>query len=129
MATQQQANQYVLSGGGLHVTFVRSDVAGQPSLTYQDHVQTRQFSGAEVQVVDTAPAELVTVTTVMTIDTGSTTFTLVVPRVALLPGGQAHVSTVGITAVHLLTIDTPRVGQLDSFTVARLHGTASLIQT
>ena len=127
--TGLEPNYYALNGDGLHVTFTSSGLVGQPQLTYQDHQHTLQFSGSEIRQLDSDAGTLVSVTTIMTVDTGATTFSLLIPRVTLQNGKAAHIRTFGITTVHRLTIDTPAHGQLDSYQVYRLTGTASVVKS
>ncbi len=68
------------------------------------------------------------VTTVMTIDAGSTTFSLLIPRVSVQKGKAAHIRTFGITASHRRTIDVLAHGQLDTYQVRLLTGTASVVE-
>lgn len=83
---------------------------GQPNLTYQDLQQTLQFSGSNIRQVDSDVGTLVTVTIAETTDTGSTTFSLLIPRVTLWNGQPAHIRTVGVATLHRLIIDTPAHG-------------------
>ena len=71
-----QVNWNELSGNGILVNYSTSSLAGQPQFFYQDAVQSKQFSGQEIQTVDSVLGKLVTVFLVRTIDTGSTTFTV-----------------------------------------------------
>lgn len=80
---------------------------GQPNLTYQDLQQTLQSSGSNIRQVDSGVGTLVSVTVAETTDTGSTTFSLLIPRVTLWNGQPAHIGTVGVATLHRLTIDTP----------------------
>lgn len=123
-----EPNYYALNGGGLQVTFTSSGLVGQPQLTYQDRQRTLQFSGSEIRHVDCDAGTLVSVTTFMTVDTGATAFSLLIPRVTLQNGKPAHIRTLGITTVHRLTIDTPAYGQLDTYQAYRLTGTASVVK-
>jgi hypothetical protein len=73
--------------------------------------------------------QVVSVTLVFTPDLGSTTFSLLVPRVQLAgPSGVSSVpvSTDGITVHHRFSL-VPALnhGQQDLYTVTRLQGTAS----
>lgn len=78
-----QPNLWSLSGDQLHVLYAASDVEGRPSLSYRDAQQSLRFAGDELRVLDTADlATLVSVTVRETADTGSMTFTLVLPRVS-----------------------------------------------
>src|SRR3954447_14473700 len=104
-------NLYQLSGGHLHVSYVTHSgpatpefPQGPPHFTYQDATQTLSFSGNQVEVVTTEVGQIVSVRIRMTVDTGSTTFSLLVPRVNLVAGHPALIHTFGITAVHRFSI-------------------------
>jgi len=128
MATQQP-NSYVLTGPGTHVSYLATGIGGQPSLTYQDRQLSKTFTGSAVRAVTDEASELVSVSIRMSIDTGYTSFTLFVPRVNLVNGQAAHITTLGIIGVHRLTIDAPATGQLDTYHTVTLTGTASLVET
>ncbi len=120
---------FVLSGGDLHVSYSTSGIDGRPHLTYQDAHRTLSFTGDQIRAVEVPDlGTVVSVTLVLTADSGSTTFSLLVPRVRL-PGGQpVPVSTEGITAVHRFSlIPALNQGQTDAYRVTRLAGTASLV--
>lgn len=61
-------------------------------------------------------------------DTGSTSFSFLIPRTTLQNGQPVHIRTAGITALHRLTVDTPAHGQLDTYQLHRLTGTASFVE-
>jgi hypothetical protein len=118
-------NFYVLSGPGLHVSYSTTSFAGVPQFHYQDGFQSHSFSGPQIKTEETALGTLVTVVTRMTVDTGSTTFTLVVPPVTLPASNTAPINTLGITTVHKFSVVKAfMVGQDDLYTVTYLHGTA-----
>ncbi len=120
-------NNFALSGCGVHVTYASSGIDGQPSLTYQDAIRMLSFRGAELRVVDSDLATTVSVTIQQTVDSGSTSFTVLIPGVEL-PGGQPiPVATVGVSTLHRFSI-LPITGQLDSYYTVALHGTASLVE-
>jgi hypothetical protein len=122
-------NHYALNGHGpLQVIYASSGLGGQPNLTYQDLQQTLQFSGSNIRQVDGDVGTLVSVTIAETTDTGSTTFSLLIPRVTLWNGQPAHIRTVGVATLHRLTIDTPAHGQLDAYQLHHLSGTASVVE-
>jgi hypothetical protein len=127
MATFVQPTIWILSGGGIHV---RYSVAG-PNLHYQHHLTTKNFSGSQVRVVDVPDVgTLVSVTLELTVDSGSTSFTLLLPRVNLPPPPAlpafVPVITEGITTHHHLSlIQGFDRGQQDFYTVTKLHGTAA----
>lgn len=126
---EQEPNHYSLNGHGpLHVIYASSGFGGQPQLSYQDPQRSIQFAGEDIQQVKAEAGTLVSVTIVKTTDTGSTSFSVLIPRVTLQNGQPAHIQTAGVTAVHQLTIDTPAHGQLDTYQLHRLSGTAAFVE-
>jgi hypothetical protein len=79
--------------------------------------------------VDTEIGTLVTVTIFKTIDSGSTSFTLIVPRVNLDQATSVPIFTEGITTLHRFSI-VPALnhGQTELYTVVHLTGTASSVE-
>ena len=115
-----------LHGGGIYVTY---STAG-PHLHYHHGAVIRDFTGSEIRLVPVSDlGELVSVTVFLTVDSGSTTFTLFLPRVNL-PGPPAlptlvPITTEGVTTVHHLSlVPAFQHGQQDFYTVTTLHGTA-----
>jgi hypothetical protein len=121
-----QPTLYELSGRGIHVTYSTTSLQGKPLFNYHDAFQVKNFSGDEIQTVDTILGILVTVFLIRTVDTGSTTFTLLVPRVNLPPSNSANITTEGITTLHKFSI-IPLQGQTELYTVHPLHGTARFV--
>jgi hypothetical protein len=121
---------FILAGSGLHVSYATSGFDAKPHFTYQDAHRTLTFSGDQIRTVDVPDlGMLVSVTLMLTVDSGSTTFSLMIPRVNL-PGEQSvPISTDGITTVHRFSlIPVLNQGQRDFYTVTRLSGSASLVQ-
>jgi hypothetical protein len=118
-----QPNLWILSGGGIQVRYA---TAG-PSLHYQDAVRSLNFTGPEIRVVNVPDVgTLVSVTTFLTIDSGSSTFTVLLPivNVAASPISSAPVSTYGITTAHHFSIVPAfQHGQQESYSVTALTGT------
>lgn len=131
MAQQNQANgstpnHYDLSGKRLHVVYSTTGIDGKPHFSYQDVQQTLNFSGDEIRQADSEIGTLVSVTIRMTVDTGGTTFSILLPRINI-PGEQTvPVRTIGITTLHRFSI-VPASGQRDFYTVTRLSGSASRV--
>ncbi len=121
------ANMFSLSGGGLHVSYSTSGIDGKPHFSYQDTVRSLSFSGDEIRKVECDLGTLVSVTIVRTIDAGSTSFSLLVPRVNLpAPFSSVAIRTDGITTHHAFSIIPAfNQGQRDFYEVTALHGTAS----
>jgi hypothetical protein len=121
-------NLFSLSGGGLTVSLALSGFDGKPHFSYQDSHQSLNFSGDDIAIEETVLDTLVTVTLVRTPDFGDTTFTLLVPRINLL-GATSHIThTVGITTMHRTTIAGLGHGQLTTYHVTRLNGSAAQVQ-
>src|SRR5215475_4468342 len=103
----RQPTLFELSGNGILVNYSTSSLAGQPQFFYQDAFQSKQFSGKDIQTVDSVLGKLVTVFLLRTVDTGSTTFTLLVPNVNLPPSNFSNITTEGITTLHKFSIIKP----------------------
>jgi len=76
-------NFYEVHGDGIYVTYATTGTAGSRQFSYQDTNLSKSFSGEEIRIVETEVGALVTVTIALTVDLGSTTFTLFVPRINL----------------------------------------------
>jgi hypothetical protein len=124
----KQPNLYELSGEGIHITYSTTSFAGPPLFTYQDAFQSKQFMGDQIRIVETEIGTLVTVTIFLTVDTGSTTFSVLIPHVNLRSADSVSISTDGVATVHRLRIVGPPLqGQTESYTVYALTGTASFV--
>ncbi|HEX7839826.1 MAG TPA: hypothetical protein VF469_20260 [Kofleriaceae bacterium] len=124
-------NLFHLAGPSLHLTYSTSSITGQPILIYQDAHQTKSFRGQEINTIeDTELGTIVSVVLHATPDVGSTTFSLLVPRIQVSGlGAIAPVRTYGITTMHSSPLAGPgtALGQLDTYTVTQLHGTAQAV--
>lgn len=129
--TQQQVvtpNVYELTGSQLHITYATTSKDGQPYFSYQDGSQKLSFKGADIRQEKSEIGTLVTVIIRRTVDTGSTTFTLLVPSVRLKELSPAEVHTYGITAVHKFSvIPAMNMGQIETYTTTELSGTATMV--
>jgi len=110
----------------LHISYSTGALGSKAALLYQDTQQTLQFDEQQMRRVPTDLGEEVTVTIRQTVDLGSTTFTLIVPRVALDLSQHVLIETLGITALHRFSI-APALdhGQLDTYSVSKLRGSAA----
>jgi hypothetical protein len=125
-SVNQIPNQYQLSGKHLHISYSTSGFDGRPHFTYQDQQQTLGFSGDEIRTAESEIGTLVTVTIRLSIDTGGTSFSVILPRVDI-PGEQSvPVQTYGITTLHKFS-PIPMSGQRDFYTVTRLTGSAGVV--
>ena len=120
-------NLFQLSGHGIHITYSTTGMAGKPGLTYQDAHGSHSFTGAQITSTETPIGSLVTVTLQMTTDRGSTTFSILVPRIKVAgPNQSVPIRTEAITTVHKFSI-APAFdhGQTELYTVHALHGMAT----
>jgi hypothetical protein len=119
-------NTFQLHGGGIHVSYSSTSFGGQPLFSYHDAQQVKNFSGDAIKAVQTDIGMLVTVVIHLTIDSGSTTFSLLLPNVILPASGVADITAEGITTLHRFSIPPP-VGQTEFYTVRTMHGTARFV--
>jgi hypothetical protein len=129
----QLSSHHRHGGSALHVSYLTHSgpatpqfPQGPPHFTYQDASMSRSFVGQDVEVVQTELGAVVSVVIRLTPDAGSTTFSLLVPRVSLIASQPAAIHTDGITAIHRLSL-APGLnhGQQDQYSVTSLQGTAS----
>ncbi len=122
-------DHYQLSGGGISITYLPTGAGGVSHLQYQDAQRTLNFSGAQIRTVEVPDiGSIVSVTLILTVDSGSTTFSVLIPKTTLqsAPGSSAHIRTEGITTVHRFSIlPAALLGQDELYAVTALHGTAS----
>jgi hypothetical protein len=121
------ATAFDVSSEGLHVTYTTAGTDGQPHLTFVSAAWNLSFAGDQIRTVpSTDVGTLVSVTIRRTVDSGATSFTLIVPRVILAaPDGEANVELVGITTTHRFSVVRRfNRGQLDGYSEVRLTGTA-----
>ena len=93
--------QYVLEAQDLKITYLVSGFQGLPYLTYQDSAQTLSFKGTEIRAAETEIGSLVTVTLKLTVDAGSTSFSVLIPAITLADTqAEETFKTVGVLTVH-----------------------------
>jgi hypothetical protein len=121
------ANHFQLSGGDIHVTYDLS--GGVPVFTYDDAQSARgiqTFRGSDVLTETTVAGELVSVVIRRTIDSGSVTFSVLIPRVQVDLGGTTPVVTEAITAFHPFSVvPVQEPAQLDQYSLTPLQGAGS----
>jgi len=127
-------NQYHVQGGSISVSYY-PDGFGPPVLdrgslifVYQDAHRSQSFFSDQVRTVKVDDLGMVvSVTLVESVDTGSTTFSLLVPDVQL-PDQQTSVfiRTKGITTVHRVFVALIGHPQAETYTVTALDGTAAV---
>jgi hypothetical protein len=126
-------NQYHLHGEGISVAYYPDGFGpilegrGPLHLVYQDAFRSLAFYGDEVRTVQVPDlGTVISVTIVETVDTGYTSFSLLIPDVDL-PTDQSSVfiHTEGITTVHRIFVALIGHPQSETYTVSSLNGTAA----
>ncbi|WP_297323893.1 hypothetical protein [Nitrosomonas sp.] len=126
--TPQSPNLFILQGDNLRITYSTTSFDGKPQLNYDDGIKTRSFRGDEIRTIGTEIGTLVSITTRTTVNSGSTIFTILIPRINLDSTMAANIKTEGIITRHKgVTPSSPNYGQLDSYKRIVLSGTASLV--
>jgi hypothetical protein len=121
-------NLYELRGPVLHVMYTTTSIEGKPHFSYQDAHQTLNFRGDEIRTTATPIGTLVTVVIRRTVDTGSTTFSVLIPDVGLDATNSAPIHAEGITTIHRFSvIPIFNRGQRENYTVSALSGTARFV--
>jgi hypothetical protein len=114
---------------GIRITYSPGTGGAIGGMQYADPTQTYAFKSTDLRTVDSEVGTLVSATLRGTVDSGSTTFTLIVPQVALnAPSKQAAIDTFGVTTLHLFSpVPALNVGQREIDSVVALSGTAEFI--
>ena len=128
MAQRMTPDLFQLTGSHIHITYTTSSIDGTPTMTYQDPYQGMSFSEDEIRTVECDVGTLVSVTLRMTVDTGSTSLSVLIPRVRIEQGTIAAIHTECVTTVHRFSvIPSFHPEQLDTYSVVPLHGTAQFV--
>lgn len=122
-----QPNEYVLksTNGKITFTYIKSNFLGQPFASYTENGVTKDFFGSAVRVLDAGIGTLVTVTTRMTIDTGGTEFSVLLPLIELadITKSQAF-STDGVITTFKGPDSFPQTGVRETYDFIPMNGTA-----
>jgi len=125
-----QPNEYTLKGGNITFTYVKHNFLGQPFVSYTEGGQTKDFSGSAVRVLETGIGTLVTVTTHMTIDTGGTEFSVLLPVIELADTTKTQAFlTDGISTYFKGPDSFPATGVRETYNFIPMNGTARFILT
>lgn len=122
--------RYHLSGDGITIVYQPPGVGGPAELNYKDNQRVLHFRGDEIRRVEVPDlGTVVSVTLVRSADSGSTSFSVVVPSVELpnQVGAAVPVTTEAIVTLHTaFPAPALRRGQSQVYTAIGLRGTASL---
>ncbi len=128
-----QPNRFVLqsSDGKIKVDYETSTFVGQPALNLtQAPAPPRHFAGSQVRTLATEVGTLVTVTTHITIDSGSTSFSVLIPAISLNGFGDHEAfATEAIITSHSGPIPLPAAGVHERYQFVPLKGDASFVFT
>jgi hypothetical protein len=125
-------NRYVLqsSDGTTKVDYETSSFIGQPTLNLMQGPggPIKHFAGSQIRTLDSEIGTLVTVTTQLTIDTGSTSFSVLIPAISL--GAIAEHKTFTTEAIithHTGPNSVPVTGVHETYKFIPLKGEASFV--
>ena len=127
-----QPNRYVLQSqdGKTKVDYETSSFIGQPilNLTQGPGGPIRHFSGSQIRTRNTEIGTLVTVTTHITIDTGSTSFSVLIPAISLSSiSDHKTFTTEAIVTSHSGPNSVPSTGVHETYQFIPLKGEANFV--
>jgi hypothetical protein len=125
-------NRFVLqsSDGKTKVDYETTSFVGQPvlNLTQRPGGPIRHFAGSQIRTLNTEIGTLVSVTTQMTVDTGSTSFSVLIPAVTLTStSDHKTISTEAIITHHTGPNSVPITGVHETYQFIPLSGEASFV--
>jgi hypothetical protein len=125
-------NRYLLqsSDGATKVEYETSNFIGQPSLnlTQGPGGPIRHFGGSQIRARNSEIGTLITVTTRLTVDTGSTSFSVLIPAISLTAvGDQKTFSTDAIVTSHTGPNSFPLTGVHETYQFIELKGEANFV--
>lgn len=129
-----QPNRFVLHSSDaknkVDVDYETSSFIGQPvlNLTLGPGGPIRHFSGSQIRSCNTEIGTLVTVTTQMTVDTGSTSFSVLIPAISLTGiGDQKSFTTDVVITTHSGPNSAPSAGVHETYQFIPMKGQATFV--
>ena len=127
-----QPNRFVLqsSDGKTKVDYETSSFIGQPTLnlTQPPGHPIRHFAGSQIRTLNTEIGKLVTVTTQLTVDTGSSSFSVLIPAITLTAiGDHETFATEAIVTSHTGPNSVPPTGVHEKYQFIAMSGEASFV--
>jgi hypothetical protein len=126
-----QPNRYVMqsSDGKTKVDYETSSLIGQPTLNLtQGPGPVRHFTGSQIRTLNTEIGTLISVTTQMTVDTGSTSVSVLIPSISLRTvSEQTSFSTEAIVTSHSGPNSLPTTGVHETYQFITLKGEATFV--
>lgn len=124
-------NRFVLqsSDGKTKVDYETSSFIGQPVLNLsQGPGPIRHFAGSQIRTLNTEIGTLVSVTTQLTVDTGSTSFSVLIPAITLTAvGDQKAFTTDAIITTHSGPNSVPQTGVHETYQFIAMKGEANFV--
>jgi len=126
-----QPNRFVLQSqdGSTKVDYETTSFIGQPVLNLtQGPGPIRHFSGSQIRTANTEIGTLVSVTTHMTIDTGSTSFSILIPAISLTSiSNHQKFATEALVTSHSGPNSVPATGVHERYQFIPMTGEASFV--
>ena len=127
-----QPNRYVLQSkdGKTKVDYETSSFVGQPvlNLTQPPGHPIRHFAGSQIRTLNTEIGTLVSVTTHLTIDTGSTSFSVLIPAISLAAiSDHKEFTTEAIVTSHSGPNSVPLTGVHERYHFIPMKGQATFV--
>jgi|SRR5581483_9147273 len=126
-----QPNRFVLqsSDGKVKVDYETTSLVGQPVLNLtQGPGPIRHFAGSQIRRVNTEIGTLVSVSTQITVDSGSTSFSVLIPAISLSnTADHQSFTTEAIITSHTGPIAVPPTGVHERYQFIPLQGQASFV--
>ncbi len=126
-----QPNSFVLqsSDGKTKVDYETSSFIGQPTLNLtQGPGPIRHFAGSQIRSVNTEIGTLVSVTTQLSVDTGSTSFSILIPAITLTAiSDHKKFATEAIITHHTGPNSVPPTGVHETYQFIPMTGEASFV--
>ena len=126
-----QPNSFVLRSSDkiTKVDYETSSFIGQPTLNLtQGSGPTRHFAGSQIRRVNMEIGTLVTVTTQLSIDTGSTSFSIMIPAISLTAiSDQKPFATEAIVTHHTGPNSVPSTGVHETYQFVPMTGEAKFV--
>jgi len=125
-------NRFVLqsSDGNTKVDYETSSFIGQPILNLAQGPggPIRHFTGSQIRTLNSEIGTLVTVTTQLTIDAGSTSFSVLIPAISLAAvGDHKTFVTEAIVTTHTGPNSVPSTGVHERYQFIPLKGEANFV--
>jgi hypothetical protein len=130
-----EANDFKLGNNDTQIYYLVESFIGKPQLIYKTPKLDLQFEGEEIRVLETEIGKLVTVTVERppNPDVGGEviTITLLLPVINLSANFEISIQTEAVLTTKLQQgfINNPPEGQLQTYEILSLAGTASLVNT